>query len=218
MTSGQPPQPPVGRSAPGARAPAPARLRAAAPARVPPPQPPPGYGQQPPQAAARLRPAAAAARPATGTAPAGIRPAAAARLRAAAAATGSPAAAVRRSPHGERRPASRSTQEAHGGVLRHRRRHLLFLILSFFPWYNFGRGLLRLQPQRLASGNVKRRSSCSCWRRSWALLPAFTDLKLGFPRSWITVGLAALGLRAHAVRVDRHLRRRTSPSGRCSAC
>ena len=27
----------------------------------------------------------------------------------------------------------------------------------------------------------------------WALLPAFTDLKLGFPRSWITVGLAALG-------------------------
>ena len=27
----------------------------------------------------------------------------------------------------------------------------------------------------------------------WALLPAFTDLKLGFPRSWITVALAALG-------------------------
>ena len=27
----------------------------------------------------------------------------------------------------------------------------------------------------------------------WALLPAFTDLKLGFPRSWVTVGLAALG-------------------------
>ena len=26
---------------------------------------------------------------------------------------------------------------------------------------------------------------------AWALLPAFTDLKLGFPRSWITVGLAA---------------------------
>ena len=27
---------------------------------------------------------------------------------------------------------------------------------------------------------------------AWALLPAFTDLKLGFPRSWVTVGLAAL--------------------------
>jgi hypothetical protein len=27
----------------------------------------------------------------------------------------------------------------------------------------------------------------------WALLPALSDVKLGFPRSWITVGLAALG-------------------------
>lgn len=29
---------------------------------------------------------------------------------------------------------------------------------------------------------------------AWAVLPAFTDLKLGFPRGWITVGLAALAL------------------------
>ena len=28
---------------------------------------------------------------------------------------------------------------------------------------------------------------------AWALLPAFTDVKVGFPRAWITVGLAALG-------------------------
>ena len=27
---------------------------------------------------------------------------------------------------------------------------------------------------------------------AWTLLPAFADLRLGFPRSWITVGLAAL--------------------------
>jgi hypothetical protein len=27
---------------------------------------------------------------------------------------------------------------------------------------------------------------------AWAVLPAFTDLRLGFPRSWITVGLAGL--------------------------
>jgi hypothetical protein len=29
---------------------------------------------------------------------------------------------------------------------------------------------------------------------AWAFLPAFTDVKLGFPRAWVTVGLAALGL------------------------
>jgi hypothetical protein len=28
---------------------------------------------------------------------------------------------------------------------------------------------------------------------AWAVLPAFTDVKVGFPRAWITVGLAALG-------------------------
>ena len=27
----------------------------------------------------------------------------------------------------------------------------------------------------------------------WALLPAFVDLRLGFPRAWVTVGLAGLG-------------------------
>ncbi len=35
----------------------------------------------------------------------------------------------------------------------------------------------------------------------WALLPAFLDLKLGFPRGWVTVGLAGAGLPADAVRL-----------------
>jgi hypothetical protein len=72
---------------------------------------------------------------------------------------------------------------------------LVYLVLSFLPWVSF-------DDLYYYSGSV------SGWRFSglvpfsfflfllatvWAALPAFYDLKLGFPRGWITVGLAGLG-------------------------
>jgi hypothetical protein len=70
---------------------------------------------------------------------------------------------------------------------------LLYLILSFFPWYSFGQDFFGFSLSGWTSGNVKTAFFLFVLATAWALLPAFTDLKLGFPRSWITVGLAALG-------------------------
>jgi hypothetical protein len=66
---------------------------------------------------------------------------------------------------------------------------VLFLILSFFPWFQFfGVGISGWQ-----SGNVKTAFFLFLLATAWALLPAFVDRPVGFPRSWVTVGLAALG-------------------------
>jgi hypothetical protein len=66
---------------------------------------------------------------------------------------------------------------------------LLFLILSFFSWFRFfGVGISGWE-----SGNVKTAFFLFLLASVWALLPAFVDVKVGFPRSWITVGLAGLG-------------------------
>ena len=70
---------------------------------------------------------------------------------------------------------------------------LLYLILSFFPWYSFGDDFFGFSLSGWQAGNVKTAFFLFVLATIWALLPAFTDLKLGFPRSWITVGLAALG-------------------------
>ena len=174
MTSSQPPQPPLGGQPPGAGQ-----------------QPPPGYGQQPP--------------PGYGRSAAGYgqqpRPAAAARVRAAAA-PGTAAAASRAT---ARRPATASPgrpvrpargqrcrrlvrrQEADDGVLRHRRRHR-----ALPDPRASSRGTSSLRVRRAGvdfsvsglsgSGNVKTAFFLFLLATVWALLPAFTDLKLGFPR------------------------------------
>ena len=66
---------------------------------------------------------------------------------------------------------------------------VLFLILSFFSWFRF----LGVGISGWASGNVKTAFFLFLLAAVWAVLPAFVDLKVGFPRSWVTVGLAALG-------------------------
>jgi hypothetical protein len=71
---------------------------------------------------------------------------------------------------------------------------LLYLILSFFPWYSFGQDFFGFSLSGWQAGNVKTAFFLFVLATAWALLPAFTDLKLGFPRSWITVALAALGV------------------------
>jgi hypothetical protein len=70
---------------------------------------------------------------------------------------------------------------------------LLYLILSFFPWYSFGDDFFGFSLSGWEAGRVKTAFFLFLLAAIWALLPAFTDLKIGFPRSWITVGLAALG-------------------------
>jgi len=68
---------------------------------------------------------------------------------------------------------------------------LLYLILSFFTWYAIRD--VGLSFSGWTSGQVKMAFFLFLLASVWALLPAFTDLRLGFPRSWITVALAALG-------------------------
>ena len=218
MTSSQPPQPPLGGPNPEhGQQPPPAYGQ----------QPPPGYAPPPPSAAAaarlrRRRPGTASSRrPGTASSrrrrygpPARVRTAAAA------------AVASRSRPASRRRQRRRRLvrpQEAHDGVLRHRRRHAALPDPQrSSPGTSYGRRLLRdqLQPQRLrrrATGQA-RRSCSSCWRRSWALLPAFyrpqarASRAPGSPSDW-----PALGFAAHPVRLDRHLQRRLLHLGACSA-
>jgi hypothetical protein len=66
---------------------------------------------------------------------------------------------------------------------------LLFLILTFFSWFQFfGIGFSGWR-----SDYVKTAFFLFLLASVWALLPAFTDARVGFPRGWVTVGLAALG-------------------------
>jgi hypothetical protein len=78
---------------------------------------------------------------------------------------------------------------------------LVYLILTFFPWFDYSDYVFGV-PNEATFIN----DSLSGFRGApafafflfllaaiWAFLPAFTDLKLGFPRGWITVGLAGLG-------------------------
>ena len=74
---------------------------------------------------------------------------------------------------------------------------VLYLILSFFTWYDLGNeqflGVDFNVSGWTGSGQVKTAFFLFLLATVWEVLPAFTDLKLGFPRSWVTVGLAALG-------------------------
>jgi len=71
---------------------------------------------------------------------------------------------------------------------------LLFLVLALLPWRSYGDEFFGLSYSGFSSsGAVSGAFVLFLLATAWALLPAFVDLKLGFPRAWITVGLAALG-------------------------
>lgn len=147
MTSGQPPQPPVGG------------------------QPP--QGQQPPGYGAPGQPPAGSVPPPPGQNP-----------YAQPAGTGGPKASF------DPKRLTMATYAIAGLTL-------LYLVLSFFDWYQvdddgfFGGAFDR---SGWWNGDVKLAFFLFLLATVWAALPAFADVKLGFPRSWITVGLAALGL------------------------
>jgi hypothetical protein len=72
---------------------------------------------------------------------------------------------------------------------------LLFLVLSFFTWYDFGDDFFGIDVSisGWTDGQVKFAFFLFLLASVWALLPAVAHLELGFPRSLVTVGLAALG-------------------------
>jgi hypothetical protein len=72
---------------------------------------------------------------------------------------------------------------------------LLFLVLSFFTWYDFGDEFfgVDITVSGWTDGQIKFAFFLFLLATVWALLPAVTHLEVGFPRSLVTVGLAALG-------------------------
>jgi hypothetical protein len=72
---------------------------------------------------------------------------------------------------------------------------ILYLVFALFPWYQFGDDeFFGFSLSGFESGNVTSAFVLFLLATAWAVLPAFVDLKIPFPRSWITVGLAALGV------------------------
>lgn len=71
---------------------------------------------------------------------------------------------------------------------------VLYLVLALFPWWDYGSIYgFSVSTRGFSSGLVTFAFVLFLLAAAWVVLPAFTDLRLGFPRSWITVGLAVLG-------------------------
>src|SRR5215212_984232 len=71
---------------------------------------------------------------------------------------------------------------------------LLFLVLALLPWRTYGDEFFGLSYSGFqSSGAVHAAFALFLLATAWVLLPAFYDLRTGFPRAWVTVGLAALG-------------------------
>jgi hypothetical protein len=71
---------------------------------------------------------------------------------------------------------------------------LLFLVLAALPWYDYDDLYgFSYSFNGFTSGLVSTAFVLFLLATVWALLPAFVDFGVGFPRGFVTVGLAALG-------------------------
>jgi hypothetical protein len=70
---------------------------------------------------------------------------------------------------------------------------VLYLVFALFPWWDYGDDFFFARLSGFDSGQVSSAFVLFLLAAAWAVLPAFYDLRLGFPRAWVTVGLAALG-------------------------
>jgi hypothetical protein len=70
---------------------------------------------------------------------------------------------------------------------------VLFFVVALFPWWTFGDEVFGFSVSGFDDGRVGTAFLCFLLAAVWTLVPAFLDLRVGFPRGWITVGLAALG-------------------------
>ena len=183
MTSSNPPQPPMGGQPEPGQQPPPGYGQQAPPPGYGQQPPPPGYGQQPPPGYGPPSP------------------------------SGPPPGYTQQPPPGYGQPPQQPGQnpfagpQGSGSGVSFDAKKLtmasyviagltvLYLILSFFTWYDLGNafGVDFNVSGWTGSGQVKTAFFLFLLATVWAMLPAFTDLKLGFPRSWVTVGLAALG-------------------------
>ena len=78
---------------------------------------------------------------------------------------------------------------------------IVFLVMAILPWVDVAHylgidvpGVDTTVSGFTFSGLVTFSFVLFFLAAAWAVLPAFTEVKVGFPRAWITVGLAALGL------------------------
>jgi hypothetical protein len=76
---------------------------------------------------------------------------------------------------------------------------VLYLIFAILPWLDYGDFFgVDVPGDSISgftfSGMVTFSFVLFLLATAWAVLPAVTDLTLGFPRGWVTVGLAGLGL------------------------
>ena len=70
---------------------------------------------------------------------------------------------------------------------------LLFFILAFLPWFSIDDEFFgEFSVTGFGFDSVTAAFVLLLLATAWALLPAFVELELGFPRSWITVGLTAV--------------------------
>jgi hypothetical protein len=179
MTSSQPPQPPWGGQPPQPGQQPPPGYAPPPPSGPPPSGPPPGYAQQPPPGYAQQPPPGYAQQPPPGYGqpqPTGQ----------------NPFAHPQGNGGGISFDATKLTMASYviGGLT------VLYLIVGLFPWFDFGVNLPGVDDSISGfslSGNVTTAFVLFLLATAWALLPAFTGLELGFPRGWITVGLALLG-------------------------
>jgi hypothetical protein len=165
MTSGQPPQPPHGGPPPGGQ---------------------PGYGQQPPYG-----------QPAPGQPPYGQPPQQQQPY-------GQPPQYGQQPGYGAPNPYGPPAGSGAGFSVDFKRLKMadyviaggtvVFLILAALPWYDYDDAFgFSYSFNGFTSGLVSSAFVLFLLATVWAMLPAFTDFKLGFPRGWVTVGLAALG-------------------------
>ena len=173
MTTGQPPQPPVGGPPPPG-------------GQQPGYGPPPGYGQQPPPMPPQPQ-QPPYGQPGPGQPPYGQQPPQ----------YGQQPQYGQPNPYGQPAGAGFSMDLKKlkmadyviaGGTL-------LYLVWALFPWYDFGDDVFGFSYSLngFSTGLVSSAFVLFLLATAWAVLPAFYELKMGFPRSWITVGLAALG-------------------------
>lgn len=72
---------------------------------------------------------------------------------------------------------------------------VLYLVWALLPWVSFSYYYFSASESGFRySGLVTVSFLLFLLAAVWAVLPAITDVKTGFPRAWITVGLAGLGL------------------------
>jgi hypothetical protein len=70
---------------------------------------------------------------------------------------------------------------------------VLFFVLAFFTWVTLGDDFFGFSLRGWDIDGVTAAFVLFLLATAWAVLPAVVVLKLGFPRSWVTVGIAALG-------------------------